>query len=86
VSYKIEDFGVFDSRHVENILDVGKVSSGTQLDEFDAKSDECNQAHLSRITQLLVFFDDATLLNGEIGMIDARNGDAKKEGRIETYP
>jgi hypothetical protein len=82
VSYKIEDFGVFDGRHVENVLNVGKMPSRTQLDEFDAQANECYQAHLNHIV-IVSFFDDVTVHSGEIGMIDTCDGAAKKEGKKE---
>ena len=46
MSDKVENFGVFDGWHVKDVLDVGKMSSRTQLDESNAQTYKYHQADL----------------------------------------
>lgn len=64
---KVENFGVFNRWHVENILDIVEMSPRTQLDELDAQANEYYQA---KLTDLSVFL---TMLH-QWGGIDARDG------------
>lgn len=47
---KVENFCVFNRRHVENILDIIEMSSRTQLDELDAQANEYYQANLTDLS------------------------------------
>ena len=46
VGGKVENLGQLDRRHVEDILDVFKVSTRTQVDELDAHTHEGDVARL----------------------------------------
>lgn len=46
VGGKVEHFGQFDGRNIENILNVFKVSSGSQIDKLDTHAHEGDVANL----------------------------------------
>jgi uncharacterized protein YifN (PemK superfamily) len=78
---EIENFSVFNRRHVENIFDVGEMSSRTQLDELDAQANEYYQANLTDLSDFL------TMLQ-QWGGIDIRDGvgELRRKKRRRTYP